>query len=454
MAQSDTESLPPPFIVGNVKNSSCRFVSSSFAPPIHEVASQHSNGVLQKESNGTVDYPKVSANNGEDEEEMPIMVLDRPSAEEQVQNCGSLPSPPSMGNYSSGFSETTSVPGCQPRAPPPPPPTPPPRPSAPHSSRLRPSSSSTSRKGFKCVNRGQIHVPKEHVDRYDSLFSEGYRADVSIHTEDGGVIAAHSLVLANASPAFRSIVEGEVSWPCYIPMSGVPYNAAKVFVRFLYSAQYGEREMEDFVMQLLVLAHTYRVPSLKRICTQEFEQGLLTKENVVDVLQMARLCDAPRLHLLCYRMIVHNAFKEVARTEGWKVMCASNPDLEQELVEAVIESNNRSQEKAKKMEEDKIYEQLHDAMEALVHICRDGCHTIGPQDKAFDPQKPRTCNYPACKGLESLVRHFAGCKLKVSGGGLQANVAASSVTFSELSRTLLQSPPLWTFQEKDGAAPQ
>ncbi|CAM6097197.1 unnamed protein product [Calypogeia fissa] len=97
-------------------------------------------------------------------------------------------------------------------------------------------------------------------------------------------------------------------------------------------------------------------------------------------------------------------------------MCASNPDLEQELVEAVNESNNRSQEKAKKMEEDKIYEQLHDAMEALVHICRDGCHTIGPQDKAFDPQKPRTCNYPACKGLESLVRHFAGCKLKVSGG--------------------------------------
>lgn len=26
------------------------------------------------------------------------------------------------------------------------------------------------------------------------------------------------------------------------------------------------------------------------------------------------------------------------------------------------------------------------------------------------------CNFPACKGLELLVRHFAGCKNRVSGG--------------------------------------
>uniref|UniRef100_A0A6N2KA34 TAZ-type domain-containing protein n=1 Tax=Salix viminalis TaxID=40686 RepID=A0A6N2KA34_SALVM len=54
-------------------------------------------------------------------------------------------------------------------------------------------------------------------------------------------------------------------------------------------------------------------------------------------------------------------------------------------------------------------------MEALVHICRDGCQTIGPHDKAFrDNQAP--CNYSACKGLEMIVRHFASCKLRVPGG--------------------------------------
>lgn len=65
--------------------------------------------------------------------------------------------------------------------------------------------------------------------------------------------------------------------------------------------------------------------------------------------------------------------------------------------------------------ERKIYLQLYEAMEALVHICRDGCQTIGPHDKDFkENQVP--CKYAACKGLELLVRHFAGCKLRVLGG--------------------------------------
>lgn len=53
-----------------------------------------------------------------------------------------------------------------------------------------------------------------------------------------------------------------------------------------------------------------------------------------------------------------------------------------------------------------------------MHICRDGCKTIGPHDKDLKPNHA-TCNYEACKGLESLIRHFAGCKLRVPGGCVQ-----------------------------------
>ncbi|XWS29713.1 hypothetical protein CRYUN_Cryun24cG0053800 [Craigia yunnanensis] len=71
--------------------------------------------------------------------------------------------------------------------------------------------------------------------------------------------------------------------------------------------------------------------------------------------------------------------------------------------------------KRRKSKERKIYLQLCEEMEALVHICRDGCRTIGPHDKDFkENQTP--CNYRACKGLEFLVRHFSGCKLRVPGG--------------------------------------
>lgn len=75
----------------------------------------------------------------------------------------------------------------------------------------------------------------------------------------------------------------------------------------------------------------------------------------------------------------------------------------------------REKERVRKNNERKMYMQLYEAMEALVHICKDGCRTIGPYDKVLkEDQEP--CHYAACKGLESLIRHFAGCKLRVPGG--------------------------------------
>ena len=62
---------------------------------------------------------------------------------------------------------------------------------------------------------------------------------------------------------------------------------------------------------------------------------------VIDVLQLARLCDAPRLNLLCMRLIV-KSFKTVAKSEGWKVMRQSNRKLEQELLESVVEADSVS----------------------------------------------------------------------------------------------------------------
>lgn len=200
--------------------------------------------------------------------------------------------------------------------------------------------------------------------------------------------------------------------------------------------------MEDYVLHLLVLSHVFVVPSLKQICIQQLEHGFLTSENVVDIFQLALLCDAPRLSHICHRMILKN-FQEISITEGWKVMKKCHPALEKALMVSLADEENVSnlffsykicghsclklenlngpnylqmqRERTRRSKERKIYLQLYEAMEALVHICRDGCQTIGPHDKAFrDNQAP--CNYSACKGLEMIVRHFASCKLRVPGG--------------------------------------
>ncbi|KAG0568018.1 hypothetical protein M758_7G177500 [Ceratodon purpureus] len=259
-------------------------------------------------------------------------------------------------------------------------------------------------------------VPKRIVDTWDRVFFEEINVDVTVYTNDGYELGAHSIVLMSSSPVFKCMLQEqfEMSRHAAINIRGVPFQAARCFLRFLYSSRCEEADMEQFALQLVVLGHAYRIASLKRICTDNYEHGLLNSDNVVDVLQIARLCDEPRLYLLCLRRIVSD-FKSVARSDGWRVMKETDPNLEQELVEAVIEADTKRRDRSRKLEEDKVYAQLHDAMEALVHICRDGCRSIGPHDKVLDGRQG-DCSYPACKGLESLVRHFAACKLKVSGG--------------------------------------
>ncbi|XP_055820044.1 BTB/POZ and TAZ domain-containing protein 3-like isoform X2 [Solanum dulcamara] len=259
-------------------------------------------------------------------------------------------------------------------------------------------------------------VPKETKDTWDRLFKEGFEADVHVITEDGSVIPAHYTLLTVASPVLGNLLQqSKVSngIKC-IKIVGVSHGAVYVFIRFLYSACYDEGDVKKFVLHLLVLSHFYSVPSLKRVCINHLEQGWLTLDNVIDVLQLARDCDAPRLALFCIRMVVGN-FKSISSTEGWKVMRRANPALEQELLEFVVEADTRKQDRLKTIEEKKVYLQLHEAMEALVHICRDGCQTIGPRDKVLKTSHV-ACSFSACKGLESLVRHFSSCKIKVPGG--------------------------------------
>ncbi|XP_057957570.1 BTB/POZ and TAZ domain-containing protein 4 isoform X2 [Malania oleifera] len=263
--------------------------------------------------------------------------------------------------------------------------------------------------GYSCVSTATRNM-------WDQLFDEAYRADVSIKTDNGDVIYAHSNILGMASPVIKNMLKTSRRqghrW--LIPIHGVPTDAVRVFIRFLYSSCYEQEAMEEFVLHLLVLSHVFVIPGLKRLCEQQLEEGLLSTDNVIDVFQLALLCDAPRLSLICHRMILKN-FKAVAETEGWEVMKQSHPVLERELLVSAIHADAMQKERRRKSQERKIYLQLYEAMEALVHICRDGCRTIGPHDKILkEDQAP--CNFTACKGLELLVRHLAGCKMRVPSG--------------------------------------
>ncbi|PON72361.1 Voltage dependent potassium channel [Parasponia andersonii] len=244
--------------------------------------------------------------------------------------------------------------------------------------------------------------------------------DVHILTSDGLRIPAHSSILASVSPVFESIIERprkNRSSERVIRILGVPRDAVFSFVRFLYSSRCEEEHREKYGIHLLALSHVYLVPQLKQKCGKDLGQRL-TVENVVDVLQLARLCDAPDLYLKCMKL-VSNHFKAVEATEGWKFLQDHDPWLELEILQFIDEAEKRKKRTRRHREAQCLYLQLSEAMECLDHICSEGCTSVGPYDVEPGKKRGPCSKYSTCQGLQMLIKHFATCDKRVNGGCLR-----------------------------------
>ncbi|XP_010478779.1 PREDICTED: BTB/POZ and TAZ domain-containing protein 4-like [Camelina sativa] len=209
-----------------------------------------------------------------------------------------------------------------------------------------PSKSDGHKRTYDTPGLGNSCISTATRDLWDRLFNDGYKADVVIYTDSGNVIYAHANIIGNASTVIKGMLKQAKrhgKWHT-ISIRGVPHDAVRVFIRLLYSSCYGKEEMNEFIMYLLLLSHAYVVPQLKRLCEWHLEHGLLNTENVIDVFQLALLCDFPRLSVISHRMIVKH-FKELSATEAWTAMKKSHPFLEKEVRDSVILQENSGYER-------------------------------------------------------------------------------------------------------------
>uniref|UniRef100_A0ACD5XC37 Uncharacterized protein n=1 Tax=Avena sativa TaxID=4498 RepID=A0ACD5XC37_AVESA len=182
-------------------------------------------------------------------------------------------------------------------------------------------------------------------------------ADVDVVTTGSRrKIPAHSSVLASASPVLESILQRRLQrvkesgkpGRVLVRIRGVTDDVAAAFVRLLYAGRRGDGEtvvdedVERYAEQLLVLAHAYGVPWLKRWC-QEAIGSRLTPGTVVDALQLADLCDAPQLHLRCMRLLAKE-FRAVERTEAWRFLRENDPWQELDVLSRLQDADLTSWE--------------------------------------------------------------------------------------------------------------
>jgi len=88
------------------------------------------------------------------------------------------------------------------------------------------------------MQRSNSFVSKATRDSWDRMFDEAHGADVLIHTDDNGLIYAHSNVIGMASDVIRGMMKQHKrkSHRKSISILGVPHHALRVFIRFLYSS--------------------------------------------------------------------------------------------------------------------------------------------------------------------------------------------------------------------------
>ncbi|XP_076901226.1 BTB/POZ and TAZ domain-containing protein 1-like [Bidens hawaiensis] len=246
----------------------------------------------------------------------------------------------------------------------------------------------------------------------DHVSAVSVETSICILTSGGRRIPANAKILASASPVLENLINSCRSSEKTIRILGVPCDAVEVFVSFLYYNRCNEARVEKYAIHLLALAHVYSVPQLKTRCSKALIRRLTT-DNVVDVLQLARLCDAPDVYLKCMKLI-SNRFKSVEETEAWRFLQDHDPFLELEILRFIDEVESRRKSTRKHMQAQSLYFQLSEAMDCLHHICTQGCTTVGPHDR--EPSNKRApCT--KCEGLQHSIYHFANCSKRSVGGG-------------------------------------
>ncbi|KAI0492683.1 hypothetical protein KFK09_026959 [Dendrobium nobile] len=242
-------------------------------------------------------------------------------------------------------------------------------------------------------------------------------ADVHVVTSGGHSIPAHSSVLASASPVLENMISGQT-----IKILGAPYDAVVEFVRFLNAGEArrpppeATEAMNLYGVQLLALAHAYRIGWLKRLC-EAAVGGRVGSDDVVEVMKLAQLCDAPQLRRRCLAVAAKD-FASLQRTEGWRFVQNHDPRLELEILEFMAEREQRRKRWRRERLDQEVFLQLSEAMECLEHICTEGCTVVGPHDGEPPSRSRGPCtSFRTCETLQLLIKHFARCGKKFAGGG-------------------------------------
>ncbi|XP_057973575.1 BTB/POZ domain-containing protein At4g08455-like [Malania oleifera] len=145
-------------------------------------------------------------------------------------------------------------------------------------------------------------------------------------------VPAQKAVLASHSPVFKAMFENEMeeSQSGRINISNVSYDALRMFINYLYTAEACLEE--QIACDLIVLAEKYQVKHLKAYC-ENFMVSKLNWDNSIVSFAFARQHNAKHLLDAALSLIMEN-MEKLTKREDYTQLVERDPQLLIEIYEA------------------------------------------------------------------------------------------------------------------------
>nr|CAD2197471.1 unnamed protein product [Meloidogyne enterolobii] len=151
----------------------------------------------------------------------------------------------------------------------------------------------------------------------------------------GGSIRAHRCILAK-SVVLQNLLEHSADSMDMIQKISIPNAKPEPFrgmLEFLYSGEINKGILENHVEEIFVLAHNYKVESLKPEC-EMFMSSVISNNNILNYCRLIDLFGAP---ILEKAIVIHiRGHDEFLQSEGWQLAKTAYPQLVIRILESVI----------------------------------------------------------------------------------------------------------------------
>ncbi|XP_073841519.1 speckle-type POZ protein-like [Musca autumnalis] len=180
----------------------------------------------------------------------------------------------------------------------------------------------------------KVTVASKLINDFEKLFVDNKFTDIVLVARDGTEFKAHKLILSGRSEVFSTMLHNDFleNKTNRITIDDMDADVMKEMLNFIYT---GKEITKAKALSLFPIANKYALVDLETMCADILTETINTALSV-EILIMADRHSNEILKTNAITFITAN-FKDVTKTEGWKILKDTNYDLYNDILEKALQ---------------------------------------------------------------------------------------------------------------------